>query len=193
MTWWMWLIIIIVGIGWLQKYKDKQTAERALNNAPYTTPKPVVAPLHTSAATNTEPEPISPRKYTPPSRLHFWPVCEGCIYVAGTKHYQSALKALAGDHGNTRVELYCVAHLVPDSSNAHDDEAIRVDIDGHTVGHLSREEARSYRKRLARKKMRPEATQCAAKIWGGFDRSNEPSSYGVEVFIKPFSTSMTRI
>ena len=40
------------------------------------------------------------------------------------------------------------AVLVLDDDNPYDNKAVRVEIDGYLVGHLSRENARQYRKKL---------------------------------------------
>jgi hypothetical protein len=158
MPWWLWLIIILVAIGAVQSQVEKLKK-------------------HTSKTGLAKPNTTTP---------YFWPVDDGYTYVTGTTHYQKALKAIAGTHGNTRAEVYCVALIVPDGDNPHDDQAVRIDINGQTVGHLPRDDARAYRKRCARKKMEITTTQCAAKVWGGFDRNNEPSEYGVDIYIKPF-------
>lgn len=164
MPWWLWLVIILVALypfrnrlkAWADEVEQKNKAAAQQ------------AAAHRAA--------------TP----YFWPVDEGNTHVAGTGHYQGALKTIAADHGNTRAEVYCIALLIPDPDNPHDDQAVRVEIDGATVGHLPRDHAASFRKRLARKKMEPVTTQCAARVWGGFDRNKEPIDYGVDLFIKPF-------
>ena len=164
MSWWMWLILLVLAGGFIQKVKDEM-AKAAVPNA----------------AKKTE------GSVSQPTKPYFWPVDDGSTYVAGTRHYQPALKSIAGDHGNTRAQVYCVAQIVPDPTNPHDDQAVRIDIDGTTVGHLPSDDARSYRKRMTRKQLSTGPTQCAAKVWGGFDRNNAPIEYGVDIYIKPFS------
>lgn len=61
--------------------------------------------------------------------------------VVGESHYQDALRKLRGDERRK----YTTARLVCESNNPFDDQAVRVEIGGKTVGHLSREDARSHR------------------------------------------------
>lgn len=160
MPWWLWLIIIFIAIYPLRR--QIKAMARSIESNSKTAAQKVAAP-------------------------YFWPVDEGHTYVAGTSHYQGALKTIAGDHGNSRAEVFCIALLVPEPNNPHDDQAVRVDINGSQVGYLPREHAVSFRKRLARKQMELATTQCAARVWGGFDRNNAPIDYGVDLFIKPFA------
>jgi hypothetical protein len=53
---------------------------------------------------------------------------------------------------------------VPEPDNAFDRNAVMVEIDGHTVGYLSRAEARRYQRRLL---PLPEPMQVPAKLFGG--------------------------
>lgn len=107
--------------------------------------------------------------------------------VTGESHYQRALRAIAGEHGDDAVELTTKALLVPDDANPHDNKAVKVLIDGQQVGHLSREDARSYRRRLAAKKQGMVAAQCGALVMGGFvGRDGKRASYGVRLDLKPF-------
>lgn len=107
--------------------------------------------------------------------------------VVGESFYQPALRALAGDHGDDAANLETTAVVVPDDNNPHDNKAVKVLIDGHHVGHLSRDDARSYRRRLAAKKQGMVAAQCGALVMGGFiGRDGERASYGVRLDMKPF-------
>jgi hypothetical protein len=75
------------------------------------------------------------------------------------------------------------------TNDPHDDKAVRVDIDGMTVGHLSREEARSFRRRPGQKHLTGQATTCNAALIGGFimeDRSR--AFHGVQLDIMPFGS-----
>lgn len=117
-----------------------------------------------------------------------WPEIGGFeVEVTGESHYQSALQAIAGVHGDDAVELETKALLVPDDGNPYDDKAVKVLVQGRQVGHLSREDARSYRRRLAAKKQGAVAAQCGAMVMGGFiGRDGKRASYGVRLDLKPF-------
>jgi hypothetical protein len=168
MPWWLWLIIILIALS--PFHKQIQAAGKRMEEK-------------AKLAKNAEPPQYSSNINTP----YFWSVEEGATYVAGTKHYQPTLKSIAGNHGNSRAEVFCVAVIVPETDNPHDDLAVRIDINNKIVGYLPRDDARSYRKRLDRKKFGPVTTQCAAKVWGGFDRNGDPHDYGVDIYIKPFA------
>jgi hypothetical protein len=71
------------------------------------------------------------------------------IDVVGVSRYQDALEEIRGGRTTENVKLIVDALLVPEDDNSHDSNAIRVDIRGMTVGYLSRQRARQYRKSLA--------------------------------------------
>ena len=176
--WWKTLgLAILIGVIWKAwKVRPVTQPAQSFDEARYgISPQP-------SAASKPKSLPSS----TPIGEFFHWPDDQGTVPVYGTRHYQSALKELAGEHGNKRADVQVTAHLIPDPKNEHDDKAIRVDVNGKTVGHLSRDDARSFRRRLGAKKIGPVTTTCTARVWGGFDRNNEPRDYGVDLFIKSF-------
>ena len=104
--------------------------------------------------------------------------------VVGESYYQDALRRIAsgGDQGKVWTAM-----LIPEHDNPHDDLAVRVEIEGLKVGHLSRDDARSFRRRLGAKKLSNHITACNAMITGGSVRKNgEKLLYGVMLDIKPF-------
>lgn len=107
--------------------------------------------------------------------------------VVGESNYQAALAKLAGDHGKQSPDLKTTAKLIPENDNPHDSSAVRVEIGGQTVGYLSRDDARGFRRRLGSKKLSGQITTCGAMIMGGFIGSNgKRASYGVVLDMKPF-------
>lgn len=107
--------------------------------------------------------------------------------VVGESHYQGALQSLAGDHGNRSPDKECQAVIIPEDNNRYDKNAIRIDIDGRTIGYLSRDDAPRFRRRLGAKKIGIQPTRCNAMIVGGYlKKSGERTSYGVRLDIKPF-------
>lgn len=121
--------------------------------------------------------------------VYDWPTIGDFDFeVVGEANYQAALKRMAGSHGFDSANVEKVALIVPEGNNKHDKLAVRVDIDGETVGYLSRDDARSFRRRLASKKIGVQPTTCGALICGGFrSRNGQVASYGVKLDIKPFS------
>jgi hypothetical protein len=107
--------------------------------------------------------------------------------VVGESHYQATLRENAGNHGKESASTECVAELIPNDGNEYDDKAVEVRIDGKLVGHLSRDDARSFRRRLRAKKLTGQTTFCHAQIvGGGTNRSGKSYSYGIRLDIKPF-------
>lgn len=90
--------------------------------------------------------------------------------IVGESNYQPALRRLAREAKSWAG----IASLTLENTNPHDGQAVRVDIDGATVGYLSREDARTYRKRLLRYKVGPGPHLVSARAHGGGDKN-----YGV--------------
>ena len=66
------------------------------------------------------------------------------VPIVGESNYQDALRAVCGK-GEVRHE--CLASLILEDANVHDPLAVMVTIDDRTVGYLSRDNARTYRRR----------------------------------------------
>ncbi len=131
---------------------------------------------------------VSPTSALPAVDTFHWPGTGAFEFeVVGESFYQRDLAQLAGQHGERSVEVPCVAKLVLEDDNKHDAKAVAVLVNGRKVGHLSREDARSYRRRLGAKKLSGECATCDAFIVGGGTRRNgEKLMYGVKLDIKPF-------
>jgi hypothetical protein len=122
---------------------------------------------------------------TPTSQGYHWNDSEHFDFeVVGESFYQNALTAISS---RTPERSLVIASIIPDGANKHDNLAVRIDIDGRTVGHLSREDARSFRRRLGAKKLTGQITTCDAEIRGGGARKNgEKLSFGVFLRLKQF-------
>lgn len=107
------------------------------------------------------------------------------LEVVGEHHYQRNLKYLAGAHGPVRARTECTAKLIPEF-NIHDWLSVRVEIEGLTVGHLSRKNARAYREWLDAKEKNGQILEIAARISGGYDRGDRWMEYSVWLDEKPF-------
>jgi len=57
--------------------------------------------------------------------------------VVGESNYQDALDEIVGERTDESAEFYTKAELYLESNNKYDKNAVRVDIDGLTVGYLS--------------------------------------------------------
>lgn len=111
--------------------------------------------------------------------------------VVGESHYQPALRNIVqqlGGHGDTTAKLTVPALVVP-YNNPQDPQAVRIDIGGQTVGHLSRSEAQAYRACLKLKSSGVAPAGCMARIVGGFVMEDgERAHYGVKLQL-PYSTT----
>lgn len=98
------------------------------------------------------------------------------VNVAGESHYQEALRALAGAHGEEQVRIEAEAMLVPEPDNPHDPNAVMVAIHGRLVGYLPRRAAAAYAPMLHAVATRGRTAACEAMIAG---RGGEDAVLGV--------------
>lgn len=109
-----------------------------------------------------------------PRRVHF--------EVVGESHYQDALARAAGGRGEEPADHACVVTLVPDPTNPYDKRAIRVVLDGQTVGYLSRTSASAYAPIAAALAPTRNHVRCRARIVGGWSRGiGDFGSFGIVV------------
>jgi hypothetical protein len=95
-----------------------------------------------------------------------WLGGDEAVEVVGESHYVSALRQITGRGGTEQVRYPVVALLVPEPSNPYDSYAIAVEVDGHKVGYLSRDDARAYG-RLVQECAGPgRAVACNGRICG---------------------------
>ena len=99
------------------------------------------------------------------------------LEVVGESHYQRALESICGGRTEESANRHVQAHLVLEDDNPHDPLAVRIDIQGKTVGYLSRETARAYRDRLREAGHPRLVGVCKAVIRGGWDRGPHDRGY----------------
>lgn len=99
--------------------------------------------------------------------------------IVGEAAYQNALDQLAGGKTDAGVHVKKWATLIMEKNNPFDPNAVRVDIEGQTVGYLSRHHATRFRKTINR-------SNCVAPalITGGWKRSGGQGHYGVKLNFK---------
>ena len=72
--------------------------------------------------------------------------------------------------------------MAPESDNPYDSEAVRIEIQDQTVGHLDRETARSFREKMTEFGLTGAAAKCSAIIVGGWDRGDgDRGHFGVKL------------
>lgn len=101
--------------------------------------------------------------------------------VVGESHYQPALEAIAGPKTPARKAFACQAQLIREPSNPYDANAVRVDIDGRTVGYLSRTLAEDVADCVEDRGERGAAIMCPAMIVGGWRDGADEGAYGVRL------------
>jgi NAD-dependent DNA ligase len=102
------------------------------------------------------------------------------LAIVGESHYQEALEAICGPRSDESEDRRVEARLVLEDDNPYDSMAVRVDIQGSTVGYLSREHARQYRNQLGKAGYGSAELYCRARICGGWDRGEGGQGhYGV--------------
>ena len=126
------------------------------------------------------PAPTTPRPTYEVIRL----AGDGFLGVVGESHYQSALRDAARggvvrerDLGNA-IEVMAV--LIPELSNEYDANAVRVDVNGRTVGYLAREDAAQYQPALLELAAGGQHGTCVGRIMGGGSRN-----YGIFLHLSP--------
>lgn len=102
--------------------------------------------------------------------------CTELVAAVGESHYQDALISICGSKRWQKVAFDCLAALAPEPSNPHDSMAISVQINGQIVGHLSRADARTYRRLID--EAAPQFIACRARI-AGRGEGSETSNLGV--------------
>ncbi len=106
-------------------------------------------------------------------------------HVVGESNYQKNIKKVAALTSTSETSAN-TAILRYENHNKHDEKAVVVIMEGYVVGYLSRDDARSFRKKIAKNmKMnlvdeKADSFVCKAKLIGGNTRKNgEQISYGV--------------
>lgn len=102
--------------------------------------------------------------------------------VVGESNYQSALSDMSGgleDDGPVRNEH--IAHLEREPNNPHDANAVRVSIQGRTVGYLGKSDAKKIQSFLQDLEERGHPACCRCRLYGGFMKKGERASLGVRL------------
>ncbi len=99
------------------------------------------------------------------------------VTVVGVSFYQEALEKICASRREEAHGLFKEATIVPDDDNPHDFHAVRVEIGGEKVGHLSRKNAIVWRSKMMSDN-HSGMIRCPARI--AWDRAyDRAGSYGV--------------
>lgn len=105
------------------------------------------------------------------------------VDVAGESFYESSFAALCGERTIEGVRIETRARLILQDDNPYDKCAVQVVIQGYPVGHLSRSDARAFRRRVRYGDLSlHEVFECAAVICGGWDHGHgDVGHFGVRL------------
>jgi len=99
------------------------------------------------------------------------------VIVVGVSFYQKALEKICGGRREEGIELHVQAEIIPYDDNSDDAHAVKIEIEGEIVGHLSRKKALIWRSKMISEGFSGAVT-CPAKI--AWDRNfDKAGSYGV--------------
>lgn len=110
------------------------------------------------------------------------------LAIVGESFCQDALWQISGVHRGEPVRQEVVAVLVPEPQNPYDPNAVRIEVNGLQVGHLSRSDAVRYRDGLAALMERYQSLIAlnAVIVGGGYGKDNlgvwlshTPEDFGV--------------
>lgn len=105
------------------------------------------------------------------------------IAVVGTSHHRSEIASIAQNPLGINALVVCIAYLVPDNQNPHDLNAVRVVIEGQTVGYLSRDFAKRYRLWISGLPGHIQQVSVAAAITNGLQTGDKAYEYTIELDI----------
>lgn len=103
--------------------------------------------------------------------------CAFDIVVVGVQFYQKVLEKICGGKAGGGIEVLAQAEIIPYDDNPYDDCAVRIEIEGETVGHLSRKNARKWRSKMISECFSGAVTCPAKIIWDS--SAEKEGSYGV--------------
>ncbi len=98
------------------------------------------------------------------------------VIVVGVSFYQKALEKICSCKSEEGVKMLFPAKIIPYDNNPVDPYAVRIEIKGETVGHLSRNDACKWRSKMLSEGFSG-VTTCPAKIlWDkGFEKTGSYS------------------
>ena len=107
------------------------------------------------------------------------------LQVQGESYYRKNIEDITnymGEEEGVNADDF-IAQLILDDKNIYDPgNAVRVEIEGKIVGHLSKTAAKKYRQRLAQLALSDVIGECYASIRGGFiTREGSQADFGVRL------------
>ena len=104
--------------------------------------------------------------------------------MVGESRYLDEFVSIFGRRTEDGVDREVWASLEHENSNPYDPMAIAVTINGRTIGHLSRLDARLFRAGIAKCGYAGRSIRCRAHVRGGWDRGcGDDGDFGVTLAI----------
>jgi hypothetical protein len=101
--------------------------------------------------------------------------------IVGESFYQKNIAKIAGAKKPNGVEVKTKAVVFLDPFNRHDNQSVRIEMEGFIVGHLSKENAQKYRAWLKQNNLSKATCQADAIITGGWLRDDSEGYYSVSL------------
>ena len=130
------------------------------------------------------PIPAFPNSTIQPQRLSG----DGSFELAavGESNYQRAFDKICGPWAPQGEDREIDVLLILENTNQFDNNAVQVQVQGRTVGYLSRADASDFREWLKAEGMSAQQFICKASIRGGWDRDGERRHYGIWLDVNLF-------
>jgi hypothetical protein len=103
------------------------------------------------------------------------------VHAHGSGNYQDRLQTIIRTGNETDSKHRYEASLFLDNKNPFDCLAVKIDINGSTIGYLSRLDARAYRQELSRLELGAADHGCAAIIIGDRGHGRRHGVYSVRL------------
>jgi HIRAN domain-containing protein len=103
------------------------------------------------------------------------------IKIVGTRFYRESIARIAQNPQGESALVFCNVSLVPEGNNPYDEQAVLVAVGSEKLGHLSRDLASAFRKRLCSFGLDDIQTQCRAVISAGLEAQDKTYDYIVEL------------
>jgi len=103
------------------------------------------------------------------------------VRAVGTSNYQNALEKLAGGRSTESARTPVKVLLVEENDNPHDENAVKVEIEGKKVGYLSRSNASNYRSLLKGFGVEGVNVAYQGMIVGGWQKEGDYGDFGIRI------------
>lgn len=112
--------------------------------------------------------------------MHWLPKGKFFTKVVGESFYRAEIAAIAENTAGDSALTFFKATLTPDN-NSHDPQAVAVHFGARKVAHLSREDARTFRRVLQEHGFNGRPTSCDAVVYGGGSINGKQYDYSIEL------------